>query len=108
MRDGTPKGYAFIHFAGNQYTVDYKTAGKPQDYQMKVFTPKVVAKGKRTKSGVFANFFMGSKKDKVMYRVDQGEWKEMDYVQAESVVCSIGLRMGTFRSIDAGKAFFGS
>lgn len=83
MRDGTPKGYAFIHFAGNQYTVDYKTAGKPQDYQMKVFTPKVVAKGKRTKSGVFVNFFMGSKKDKVMYRVDQGEWKEMDYVQAE-------------------------
>ncbi|MNL28924.1 hypothetical protein D3C87_1505900 [compost metagenome] len=83
MRDGTPKGYAFIHFAGNQYTVDYKTAGKPQDYQMKVFTPKVVAKGKRTKSGVFVNFFMGSKKDKLVYRVDQGEWKEMDYVQAE-------------------------
>jgi hypothetical protein len=83
MRDGTPKGYAFIHFAGNQYTVDYKTAGKPQDYQMKVFTPKVVAKGKRTKSGVFVNFFMGSKKDKVVYRIDQGEWKEMDYVMAE-------------------------
>lgn len=83
MRDGTPKGYAFINFKGNQYTVDYKTAGKPQDYQMKVFTPKVVAKGKRTKSGVFVNFFMGSKKDKVVYRVDQGEWKEMDYVVAE-------------------------
>lgn len=83
MRDGTPKGYAFINFKGNQYTVDYKTAGKPQDYQMKVFTPKVVAKGKRTKSGVFVNFFMGSTKDKVVYRVDQGEWKEMDYVLAE-------------------------
>ena len=59
MRDGTPKGYAFIHFNGNKYTVDYKVAGKPENYQMKVFAPKVVAKGKRTKSGVFANFFMG-------------------------------------------------
>ena len=83
MRDGTPKGYAFIHFNGNKYTVDYKTAGKPENYQMKVFTPKVVTKGKRTKSGVFVNFFMGSKKDKVLYRVDQGEWKEMDYVEVQ-------------------------
>lgn len=83
MRDGTPKGYAFIHFNGNKYTVDYKVAGKPDNYQMKVFAPKVVAKGKRTKSGVFANFFMGSKKDKVLYRVDQGEWKEMDYVEIQ-------------------------
>ncbi|MFD2940236.1 calcineurin-like phosphoesterase C-terminal domain-containing protein [Flavobacterium notoginsengisoli] len=83
MRDGTPKGYAFIHFNGNKYTVDYKVAGKPENYQMKVFAPKVVAKGKRTKSGVFANFFMGSKKDKVVYRVDQGEWKEMEYVEVQ-------------------------
>lgn len=83
MRDGTPKGYAFIHFNGNKYTIDYKVAGKPENYQMKVFAPKVVAKGKRTKSGVFANFFMGSKKDKVVYRVDQGEWKEMEYVEVQ-------------------------
>ncbi|HUC79439.1 MAG TPA: metallophosphoesterase N-terminal domain-containing protein, partial [Flavisolibacter sp.] len=24
MRDGTPKGYAFIHFIGNSYSIDYK------------------------------------------------------------------------------------
>ncbi|PTT18979.1 metallophosphoesterase, partial [Flavobacterium sp. HMWF030] len=64
MRDGTPKGYAFIHFSGNQYSVDYKVAGEPDNYQMKVFAPKVVAKGKHTESGIFANFFMGSKNDK--------------------------------------------
>lgn len=83
MRDGTPKGYAFIHFSGNQYSVDYKVAGEPDNYQMKVFAPKVVAKGKHTESGIFANFFMGSKNDKVVYRVDQGEWKDMVYMQVQ-------------------------
>lgn len=82
MRDGTPKGYAFIHFNGNKYTVDYKAAGKPENYQIKVFAPKVVAKGKRTKSGIFANFFMGSKTDSLTYRVDGSEWKKMEYVEA--------------------------
>ncbi|HEX8575634.1 MAG TPA: calcineurin-like phosphoesterase family protein [Flavobacterium sp.] len=83
MRDGTPKGYAFIRFVCNKYTVDYKVAGKPETYQMKVFTPKVVAKAKRTKSGVFVNFFMGNKNDKLTYRVDNGKWKEMEYVKAQ-------------------------
>jgi 3',5'-cyclic AMP phosphodiesterase CpdA len=81
MRDGTPKGYAFINFNGNQYTIDYKVAGKPKTHQMEVFVPKVVEKGRPTKSGIYVNFFMGSKNDSVKYRVDQGEWKEMDYLE---------------------------
>jgi hypothetical protein len=32
MNDGTPKGYAFLNISGNQYTIDYKVAGKPADY----------------------------------------------------------------------------
>lgn len=81
MRDGTPKGYAFIHFTGNTYSIDYKAAGKPEDFQMKVFTPKVVPHGKRTKSGLFVNFFMGSKNDSINYRIDGGEWMPMEYVE---------------------------
>lgn len=81
MRDGTPKGYAFIHFNGNKYNIEYKVAGKPKDYQIEVFAPKVVAKGKRTKSGIYANFFMGNAQDTVMYRIDNGAWKPMDYVE---------------------------
>lgn len=83
MRDGTPKGYAFINFNGNQYSIDYKVAGKPKEHQMQVFAPKVVAKGKRSKAGVFANFFMGSKNDKLEYRVDNGEWKPMHFMETE-------------------------
>ena len=81
MRDGTQKGYAFINFKGNQYTVDYKVAGKPKEHQMQVFAPKVVPQGKRTKAGVFANFFMGKEGDKVQYRVDGGKWNDMEYVK---------------------------
>ncbi|RNL95167.1 metallophosphoesterase [Sinomicrobium pectinilyticum] len=81
MRDGTPKGYAFIHFTGNTYEVDYKVAGKPKDYQMEIFAPKVVAKGRRTQAGIYVNFFMGSAGDTVEYRIDNGDWKPMTYVE---------------------------
>lgn len=83
MRDGTPKGYAFIHFKGNSYEVDYKVAGKPNDFQMEVFAPKVVAQGRNTKAGIYANFFMGREGDTVEYRIDSGEWKPMQYVQEQ-------------------------
>ncbi|PRX43247.1 calcineurin-like phosphoesterase C-terminal domain-containing protein [Salegentibacter salegens] len=81
MRDGTPKGYAFINFNGNDYNIDYKVAGKPADYQMEVFAPKVVAKGRRTKAGIYVNFFMGTEDDEVLYRIDEWEWKEMQYIE---------------------------
>jgi hypothetical protein len=80
MSDGTPKGYAFINFKGNQYDVDYKVAGKTKDYQIEISAPKVVEHNKRTSAAIYANFFMGGENDKVVYRVDQGEWKDMAYV----------------------------
>lgn len=80
MRDGTPKGYAFFEFSGNEYRFRYKVAGKPDDYQMKIFAPKVVATGKRARSGIFVNFFIGRPEDTVEYRIDEGKWKKMEYV----------------------------
>ena len=79
MRDGTPKGYAFLSFEGNQYVIDYKAAGYPADHQMEIFAPKVVRQNKRTSAGIFANFFIGSADDKLEYRIDEGEWKPMHY-----------------------------
>lgn len=80
MRDGTPKGYALLHFKDNKYTIEYKVAGKPKDYQIEVFAPQVVAHGKSTKAGIYANFFMGKKGDVVMYRINNGDWKPMSYL----------------------------
>src|SRR5690606_15650319 len=82
MRDGTPKGYAFLNITGNQYTIDYKVAGETKDYQIEIFNPKVVAKGRGTQAAIFAIFFMGTKGDNVEYRIDGGEWVAMNYVEA--------------------------
>ncbi len=86
MRDGTPKGYAFLHFNGNEYTIDYKVAGASEDYRMKVFMPKVVAKGRRTGAGIYVNYFLGGEKDKVSYRVGEGPWREMRKVEEHDPV----------------------
>ncbi len=82
MRDGTPKGYAFLHIKGNQYVIDYKVAGKDKSYQIEVFHPKVVGNGKSSKSGIYANFFMGHRNDRVECRIDNGKWVKMMPISA--------------------------
>lgn len=79
MRDGTLKGYSFFSFKDNQYDIKYKSFGKEDDYQIKLYVPKVIPFPSKTSAKVVANFFMGSKKDKVEYRLDGGQWKSMDY-----------------------------
>ncbi|WP_229738507.1 calcineurin-like phosphoesterase C-terminal domain-containing protein [Parapedobacter pyrenivorans] len=82
MRDGTPKGYAFLRINGNQYTIDYKVAGEPDSLQINLFHPKVVAQGRGTQAGIFANFFMGHEGNTVEYRIGDGDWRPMHYVEA--------------------------
>lgn len=81
MRDGTPRGYAFLKVDGNNYVIDYKVAGKPADYQIELFVPKVMKQGQYSKAGIYANFFMGSKNDEVLFRIDDGDWKQMEYIE---------------------------
>ncbi|MBD1432051.1 calcineurin-like phosphoesterase C-terminal domain-containing protein [Sphingobacterium sp. DN00404] len=77
MRDGTPNGYAFIDFDKNQYRIRYQASGRDSTYQINLFHPKVVGQGKRSRSAIFANFFMGHHGNMVEYTVDGGEWKKM-------------------------------
>lgn len=86
MSDGTPKGYAFINFKGNQYDVDYKVAGKAKDYQIEISAPKVIEHDKKTSAAIYANFFMGSESDQVLFRVDNGSWKKMTPVEEHDPV----------------------
>ncbi len=82
MRDGTRKGYAFINFDKNKYSIDYKVAGKPNDYQFEIYAPKVVEQNKRTSAPIVANFFIGSKYDSLFFRIDAGNWKPMHHFKA--------------------------
>lgn len=79
MTDGTPKGYAILSISGNQYVVDYKAAGEPEDYKINIIAPKVVRKAPKTSAGIYANYFMGSEKDELMVRIDNGKWQKMNY-----------------------------
>ncbi len=81
MRDGTPKGYVFLNVSGNQYTLDYKVAGKSSDYQIAIFNPKIVPANKNTSALIVANFFMGHKSNPVEFRIDNGSWEKMNYVE---------------------------
>jgi hypothetical protein len=81
MRDGTPKGYAFIDFKGNSYELRYKVADREPSYQMDIFAPKVIEKDKRTSAGIFVNFFIGNEKSTLRYRIDGGEWRDMRYLE---------------------------
>lgn len=81
MRDGTPKGYAFIDFNGNSYELRYKVVDQEPSYQMEIFAPKVIEKDKRTSAGIFVNFFIGNEKSTVRYRINGGQWEDMRYIE---------------------------
>lgn len=82
MRDGTPRGYVFLQIDDNKYQIDYKVAGKSADYQIELFHPQVVAAGRNTSAGIFANFFLGHKDNLVEYRINDGAWQPMAYTSA--------------------------
>jgi hypothetical protein len=81
MSDGTPSGYVYLNIHGNQYTADYKVAGKPADYQMGLSHRKVLSTIWWDNRGfIYANFFMGYKDSKVECRIDGGSWKPMQRI----------------------------
>ena len=81
MADGTPKGYSFISFKGNQYKIDYKVVGEPAEHQIGIYTPKVTTSGIKGSISIYANFYIGSEHDKVMIRIGNEEWKPMKRVE---------------------------
>jgi hypothetical protein len=83
MRDGTPNGYALLHFKGNQYTFDYKVAGMSKEHKMRIYGPDKVPQNARYRGQLYVNFYQGSEFCKVDYRIDDGEWRSMRYSVGE-------------------------
>lgn len=79
MADGTPQGYAFLRINKNEYTIDYKAAGYPEDYKMSIYHPKVMVKANKSLANIYVNYFMGSERDEVKFRIDGGKWTQMNY-----------------------------
>jgi hypothetical protein len=79
MRDGTPQGYNILHFNGNTYSYDYIVVGESEDYKMRIYGPKAVPRNQHFRGEFYVNFFQGSEKDTVEFRVNDGEWRSMRY-----------------------------
>lgn len=79
MRDGTPNGYNILKFRGNSYEYEYIVAGNPTG-KMRIYGPKTLPESKYSRASFYVNFYQGSEKDTVFYRINKGEWKKMTYV----------------------------
>lgn len=78
MRDGAPRGYSIFTFDGNQYSIEFRAAGKPAAHQMNIYLPDEVKSVDVAKTDVLVNVFGGSEKSKVEMRFgEKGQWIEM-------------------------------
>lgn len=81
MRDGAPNGYGIFTFSGNQYSIRFKAARRPADYQMNIWSPWEVTQSETANTDVLVNVFGGNRRSKVEMRLGQnGQWKEMSYL----------------------------
>ncbi len=88
--DGTPRGYGVLKFNGNKLVdVKYKSAGFPNDYQMKLYAPKdaVLCQPSGNVGDPFdqilVNVFAWHPKWTVEIQEDGGSWKTLSNVQAQ-------------------------
>lgn len=81
-KDGTPNGHTVMHFDGQKYILEYRAAGKPADYQVRVTAPEVAhisTAGDKPSSVVFyANVFNGMPNAVVEWKLgDSTQWQAM-------------------------------
>ncbi|MEX0676455.1 MAG: calcineurin-like phosphoesterase family protein [Pirellulales bacterium] len=81
MADGAPNGYSIISFDGTKYTLDFKPAGRPADYQMEIHAPEAVSLDKLAETMVYVNVFNGSERSKVEMSLEGGDWIKMRHTR---------------------------
>ena len=84
MRDGAPNGYGVFTFSGNQYSIRFKAARRPADYQMNIWAPWEVTSAEAGETDVIVNVFGGTKRSTVEIRLGEvGAWEPMSYMPQE-------------------------
>ena len=73
MNDGAPNGYSIITFDGNKYSVHFKPARRPDNYQMNIYLPNEIEQNALDTTKVLVNVFAGSERSKVEMQVDKQE-----------------------------------
>jgi hypothetical protein len=73
--DGVENGYNLLHINGNEYSLDYKAAGKPWDWQMRLLLTK---DPNQPQTRLCANVFNGSFRSKVSCSLNGLDWVTME------------------------------
>lgn len=71
MNDGGPNGYSEVTFDGNQYSILFKAARRPADYQMNIYLPDDIEKASLDTISLIVNVFAGSPRSTVEFQIDQ-------------------------------------
>jgi hypothetical protein len=80
MNDGGPNGYSTVHFEGNSYSIQFKAARRPDDYQMNIYLPDDIIKADLDTTSLIVNVFAGSSRSKIEMRVDElADWTTLAY-----------------------------
>jgi len=75
MNDGAPNGYSVLRFDGNRYSVQFKAARRPADYQMNIYWPDELTKAELDTTHLRVNVFAGSARSKVEFQLaGQTHW----------------------------------
>jgi len=78
MSDGSPNGYTVMSVDGNDYSLRYKAARRPADYQMIITAPESVVAAEAAATEIVANVFAASERAVVEMRLgDNGDWTPM-------------------------------
>jgi hypothetical protein len=81
MSDGGPNGWSYLNIDGSDYTIDYRAARRPADYQMDINAPDEVDRAALENTTIEANVFAGSKQSTVKMKLgESGEWIDMELV----------------------------
>lgn len=82
MRDGTPNGYAMLHFTGNEFQIEYKVAREDAAEKMSIWGPKVLPQNEWFSAELYVNYYLGSDSTLVEYSLDDsGRWNRMRRVE---------------------------
>lgn len=77
MRDGTPKGYASLHFDGPSYRIEYVPADPAIPPRFHIHGPPEVSAA-AAPSFVYVNYYLGSADTRVEFRRADGMWQAFE------------------------------
>ena len=91
MNDGAPNGYSIITFDGNRYSIRFKAARRPAEYQMNIYLPDDIDQTTAAETEVLVNVFAGSERSRVEMRLgSEGAWTLLEQTRGIDPEC---LRM---------------